>query len=174
MKPTQKISILNPFLLSSPTTSKPGSSIEMIANSPLNAHEDVKITASTDSGIAMTTITKIPTYVQYIRVIEFVRAQQEPSLRTSSILNAEYSAPCNNSHSDNIETSSLKIARTDVSPILNRNTSQAHDHQSVIHRTSRSPTNPNETSASFQTGNSLIGGDIWYNRQNLSRLAMYV
>ncbi|CAF2614879.1 unnamed protein product [Rotaria sp. Silwood2] len=166
MKPTQNLSLL------SPATSKQISPLDIMTNTPLSVHEDVRTTASIDSGIAMTTIHKIPTYIQYIRVIEFVRAQQEPSLRTSSILNTENSLSDNHTHNDNIETSSIKTVKADLSPILNRNLSQTSDNQSTTHRNSKSPINHNDTSSPFHIGNALIGGDVWYNRQNLSRLAM--
>ncbi|CAF1148846.1 unnamed protein product [Rotaria sordida] len=172
MKPTQNLSLLSPSLSSSPTTSKPISSLDMITNTPSSIHEDIRTTISTDSGIAMTTIHKIPTYIQYIRVIEFVRAQQEPLLRTPSILNTENSLSDNPIPNDNNETASTKTVRPDLSPILNRNINQTNDNQSTIQRNSKNPINHNDTSSPFHVGNSLIGGDVWYNRQNLSRLAM--
>ncbi|CAF1512910.1 unnamed protein product [Rotaria sp. Silwood1] len=173
MKPTQNSSLVSPSLLSSPTTSKQISPLDMMTNPSLSINEDIRTTASTDSGIAMTTIHKIPTYIQYIRVIEFVRAQQEPSLRTSSILNTENSLSDNHIHNDTIiETASIKTVKPDLSPILNRTINQTSDNQSIIYRNSKSPINNDISSSPFHVGNALIGGDVWYNRQNLSRLAM--
>ncbi|CAF3513084.1 unnamed protein product [Rotaria socialis] len=173
MKPAQKLALLTPSLLSASNTSKPA--LDMITNNPLSVHEDVQTTASTDSGIAMTTITKIPTYIQYIRVIEFVRAQQEPSIRSSSITNTEHSLS-DNPHNDNIDTSSVKTVTGDASSQSNKNISQKSDTQSTTRGNSKTQIIYNErsslSSSSFPVGNALIGGDVWYNRQNLSRLAM--
>jgi hypothetical protein len=165
MKSTQQLTLLPP----SPSTSKRISSSDNITNASSSIHEDIRITTSTDSGIALSTVPNLPTYIQYIRVIEFIRTQQEPSLRASSILNADNSLS-DNSHHDNIETASIKTVKPDLSPTLNPNV----DHQSVVRRNSRSPSNYNDTSSPFHVANALIGGDVWYNRQNLSRLAMYV
>jgi hypothetical protein len=179
VKSTQNLTLLSPSLLSSPTTSKrTPSSSDIVTTTSLSIHEDIRTTTSTDSGIAMTTIPNLPTYIQYIRVIEFIRAQQEPSLRTSSVLNAENSLSDNHHHhhhhNDNIETASIKTVKPDLSPIPNRHERHANDNQSVIRRNSKSPTNHNDTVTPFHVTNALIGGDVWYNRQNLSRLAMYV
>ena len=168
MKSTQNLSLLPPSLKPSPTACKrTPSSSDITANSSLSIHEEIRTTTSTDSGITMTTIPNLPTYIQYIRVIEFIRTQQEPSLRTSSVSNVEHSAI------DNIDTASIKTVKPDFSPMLNTN---SHDTQSVVYRNSKSPTNYNDTSSSspHHVTNALIGGDLWYNRQNLSRLAMYV
>jgi len=174
MKSTQNLTLLPPPLLLPPTTSKrTPSSSDIATTTSLSTHEEIRTTTSTDSGIAMTTIPKLPTYIQYIRVIEFIRAQQEPSLRTSSVLNAENSLS-NNYHNDNNETSSIKTVKADLSPKLNRIEHSINDNQAVIRRNSKSPTNHNDVSTPFSVTNALIGGDVWYNRQNLSRLAMYV
>ena len=123
MKSTQQISVVS-------------SSREVTPISSDTIHEDLT-TTSTDSGIAMTTISNLPTYIQYLRVIEFIRAQQE-----SSVIN--------------IETASIKTVIPELSPRPNQDIYQS------------------STSLPFHLANGLIGGDVWYNRQNLSRLAMYV
>jgi hypothetical protein len=169
MKSTQQLTLLPPSLLPSPTTSKRASSSDITTTTPSSIHEDIRTTASTDSGIAMSTVPKLPTYIQYIRVIEFIRAQQEPSLRTPSILNADNSLSDNN-HNDNVDSASIKTVKPDLSPTLN----SPIDNQIVIRRTSKSPSSYNDPSSPFHVANALIGGDVWYNRQNLSRLAMYV
>jgi hypothetical protein len=126
MKSTQQISVLPSSREVTPTSSDTITSI----------HEDLT-TTSTDSGIAMTTISNLPTYIQYLRVIEFIRAQQE-----SSVIN--------------IETASIKTVIPELSPKPNQDIYQS------------------STSLPFHLANGLIGGDVWYHRQNLSRLAMYV
>lgn len=112
------------------------------------------VRTSTDSGIALTNISNLPTYIQYIRVIEFIRAQQE-----SSILQREYSI------SDHpYETASIQTVKPEFSPIIQSLDEQNH----VLLRM-----NSQQMAGSFNLTNGLIGGDIWYNRQSLSRLAMY-
>ena len=168
MKPTKTLSSLNSSLT---IASKHMSSSDMMTNAALAIDDNRATTVSTDPSIAMTAIRKIPTYVQYIRVIEFVRIQ-EPSLRSSSILNAEDSTIDHYHNYNHMETESVKAVKTDLSAILDRNIS---DNQSAISKTNRTIMNHNNTSSPFHSTNaSLIGGDIWYNRQNLSRLAMYV
>ena len=148
MKSTQKLTLLPP-LLPSPTTSKrTPSSSDIVTTTSLSIHEEIRTTISTDSGIAMTTVPNLPTYIQYIRVIEFIRAQQEPSLRASSVINAENSLS-NNSHNDKIETSSIKTVRPDSPSISNRNEQHINDNQSVTYRNSKSPTNHNDISTPF-------------------------
>jgi hypothetical protein len=125
--------------------------------SSLNIHEEIT-TRSTDSGIAMTTISNLPTYIQYLRVIEFIRAQQNPEHLLQD---------------DLIETASIKTVKPELSPIIDRHikkVSQPNEEQLsstnlLLHVNSTSPINRNNS-------NGLIGGDVWYNRQNLSRLAM--
>jgi hypothetical protein len=173
MKSTQKLTLLSPSLLPSPIISKRTTSSDIITTTSVSTHEEIRTTTSTDSGIAMTTVPNLPTYIQYIRVIEFIRAQQEPSLRTSSVSNVENSLS-DNHHNDNIETASIKTVKPGLSPTLNRHELHTNDNQLVIRRHSRSPTNHNDISPPFHVTNALIGGDVWYNRQNLSRLAMYV
>src|SRR4051812_27467656 len=91
MKSTQKVTLISPPLIPSPTTTKRTTSSDILTQTSLSIHEEIRTTTSTDSGIAMTTVPNLPTYIQYIRVIEFIRAQQAPSLRTSSVSNAENS-----------------------------------------------------------------------------------
>jgi hypothetical protein len=161
MKSTQKLSLLPPLVI----PSSPPSSTDI----PTNTHEELRTTLSTDSGITMSTVPNLPTYIQYIRVIEFIRTQQEPSLRTLSVSNAGHSL------TDHIETASITTVKPDASPTLNLKVNQINDNQSVIYRNNKSPVNRNDTSSSsFHVTNALIGGDLWYNRQNLSRLTMYV
>jgi hypothetical protein len=173
MKSTQKLTLLPLSLSSSPSTTKRTPSSDIMTNTPLSIHEEIRTTTSTDSGIAMTTIPNLPTYIQYIRVIEFIRTQQPPSIRTSSILNAENSLSDTPSQHDNIETSSIKTVKPDISPSLNRNEQSTNDNQSILHRNSKTLLNHHDLSSQFHVTNALIGGDVWYNRQNLSRLAMY-
>jgi len=112
----------------------------------------------------MTIISNLPTYIQYLRVIEFIRAQQEPSILSDN----------------HIETASIKTVKPELSPIIDRhikNISQTNEEQLtstnlLLHANSKSPINQNNTSSQFNLANGLIGGDVWYNRQNLSRLAM--
>ena len=126
----------------------------------MKSHESVTMTSkelvrtSTDSGIAMTNISNLPTYIQYIRVIEFIRAQQE-----SSILQREYSIS-----DHHYETASIQTVKPEFSPII-----QPTDEQNPVLLRMNSQQMP----GSFNLTNGLIGGDIWYNRQSLSRLAMY-
>ncbi len=161
MKSTQKLNILPPSLLSSPATTERTPS----SDTSMSTHEEIRTTTSTDSGIAMTNVPNLPTYIQYIRVIEFIRAQQVPSLRTSSVSNAENLS--DNQPHENPETASIKTVRADLSP------TSINDNQSTVPRNSTSPTN-NDISSSFHVTHALMGGEVWYNRQNLSRLAMYV
>ncbi|CAF0885976.1 unnamed protein product [Adineta ricciae] len=139
-------------------------------NGSLSIHEEVT-TTSTDSGIAMTTISKLPTYIQYLRVIEFIRAQQE-----TSKCHIERSLSANH-----IETASTKTMKPDASPKLQKTLTdipQSNEQRlsltNVTFRiNNRSPIHYNHsTRSSFHTATGLIGGDVWYNRQNLSRLAM--
>jgi len=154
LKLTQKLSIL-------PTLSS--NEITPISSS---IHEEIT-TRSTDSGIAMTIISNLPTYIQYLRVIEFIRAQQE-----SSFINPD----------DLIETASIKTVKQELSPIIDTNIkkfSQSNEEQlnstDLLLREHRaSPINQNNRSSQIHLTHSLIGGDVWYNRQNLSRLAMYI
>jgi hypothetical protein len=163
MKSTQKLPLLPPLVVP-PTSQQTPSSTDILTNT----HEELRTTLSTDSGITMSTVPNLPTYIQYIRVIEFIRTQQEPSLRTLSVSNA------GNSLTDHIETASITTVKPDVSPTLNLKVHQINDNQSVMYRNSKSSINRNDTSSSFHVTNALIGGDLWYNRQNLSRLTMYV
>lgn len=176
MKCTQKL----PNLSSSPSIDKHklSSDINLPTSTTLSIHEDIRTTVSTDSGIAMTNVSNLPTYIQYLRVIEFIRAQQVSSIRTSSISNVENHLSDNTSQQqqqpqDNVEITSMKTFRADLSPNLNRNESLINDNQSIIYRNSKSSINQSELpSPTFQPTQGLIGGDVWYNRQNLSRLAM--
>jgi len=172
MKSTQKLNILPPSLLSSPTTTERTPSSDTFTNTSLSTHEEIRTTLSTDSGIAMTNVPNLPTYIQYIRVIEFIRAQQEPSLHTSSVSNAEHFPSDNHHHHENTETASIKTVKADLNQ--NRNEHSINDNQSNVSRNSKSPTNHNDIPPSFHVTHALMGGEVWYNRQNLSRLAMYV
>lgn len=130
--------------------------------SSLLVHEAVT-TTSTDSGITMTTVAKLPTYMQYLRVIEFVRAQQETT--TSDI---ERRSLVGNP----AETASARTMKPESSPQLSRLHEQRSSMTNVTLRANnRSPANQH-VSSSLQTTSGIIGGDVWYNRQNLSRLAM--
>jgi len=159
--PSREIASLN-----EPTSS------DIITHPPLSINEEIT-TTSTDSGIAMTIISNLPTYMQYLRVIEFIRAQQEPS-----ILNIERSLSANH-----IETASIKTVKAELSPPLDthfKTISQANEERlsptNVTFRVNnRSPIHHStSTTSSFHSAHGLIGGDVWYHRQNLSRLAMYV
>ena len=160
--PSREITSLN-----QPTSS------DIVPKTPSSIHEETTTTTSTDSGIAMTTISNLPTYLQYLRVIEFIRTQQE-----SSIINIERSLSANY-----IETASVKTIKAEISPSLDthfKTISQPNEDRLsptniTLRMNSRSPiVHSNSTTSSFHLANGLIGGDVWYNRQNLSRLAMYV
>ncbi|CAF0734655.1 unnamed protein product [Adineta steineri] len=169
MKSKLSLPSLTPSLLSSPPTTckRTSSSSDLTANSSSSIHEELRTTTSTDSGITMTTIPNLPTYIQYIRVIEFIRTQQEPSLRPSSLSNAEHSL------SDNIDTASIKTVKPESSPFQINVHQQISDTQTIVRRNSKSPINRHHDAPSpNHVTNALIGGDLWYNRQNLSRLAM--
>lgn len=165
MKITQKLSLL-------PATKSPSAS-EVLTTTSLSIHEEVGTTASTDSGIAMSTVSNLPTYIQYLRVIEFIRAQQIPSVRSSSISNPEHSLNEISSH-DNAETASIKTVKPERSPSPVRPRNSVKETPTLPRAQSRSPVHSAEPSSPFHLANALIGGDVWYNRQNLSRLAMYV
>jgi hypothetical protein len=159
MKSTQKLSLL-PVLPSSEITPINEPVVSDVASSSI--HEEIT-TASTDSGIAMTTISNLPTYIQYLRVIEFIRAQQEPSILSDN----------------HLETASITTVKPELSSIIDPDLSQPNEEQFsstnlLLRVNSRSPINHPNTSSQFHLANGLIGGDIWYHRQNLSRLAMYV
>lgn len=115
------------------------------------------VRTSTDSGIAITNISTLPTYIQYIRVIEFIRAQQE-----SSILHREYSIS-----DHHYETASIQTVKPEFSPI-SPSMDEPNNSTNVLSRM-----NSQQIPGAFNLTNGLIGGDIWYNRQSLSRLAMY-
>ena len=165
MKITQKLSLL-------PSAKCPLAS-EVLTATSLSIHEEVGTTTSTDSGIAMSTVSNLPTYIQYLRVIEFIRAQQIPSIRSSSISNPETSLTESNAN-DNAETASIKTVKPELSPTINRPRQSIKETASLPRTQSRSPMNSPESTSTFHLANALIGGDVWYNRQNLSRLAMYV
>ncbi len=121
----------------------------------LNIHEEIT-TISTDSGITMTTISNLPTYIQYLRVIEFIRAQQEPSL------------------SDNhLETASIQTVKAELSPIIDSNKIPQINEERLSPTNLNSRSSINRAPSQFNMADGLIGGDVWYNRQSLSRLAMY-
>ena len=167
VKSTQKLNIIPPSLLSSPATTERTPSSDTFTNTSVSTHEEIRTTLSTDSGIAMTNVSNLPTYIQYIRVIEFIRAQQVPSLRSSSVSNAENFLSDNQSP-ENPETASIRTVKADLSPTTNS------DNQSTVQRNSKSPINPNDIPSPYHVTHALMGGEVWYNRQNLSRLAMYV
>jgi hypothetical protein len=149
MKSTQQIPVI-------PSREITLISSDTITNTSSSIHEEIT-TTSTDSGIAMTIISNLPTYIQYLRVIEFIRAQQDPSIT-------------------NIETASITTVKPDLSPIFNTksNDEQTSSTNLMLRVNSTSPMNHSSTSSSFHLANGLIGGDVWYHRQNLSRLTMYV
>ena len=166
MKSTQKLTLIPPSLLSP--------SSDILTTTSLSTHEEIRTTISTDSGIAMTAVPNLPTYIQYLRVIEFIRAQQEPSLRAASISNAEHSTVDNHHGPENIDGASIKTVTANLSPNLNRTDPLINDNQSLVYRSSQGSSNPTDIPSPFHVTHPLIGGDVWYNRQNLSRLAMYV
>lgn len=170
MKSTQKLTLIPPSLLPSSTTP----SSDNLTTTSLSTHEEIRTTTSTDSGIAMTTVPNLPTYIQYLRVIEFIRAQQEPSIRAASVSNAEHSTMDNPQSPENIDGASIKTVTANLSPNLNRIDPPITDNQSLIYRSSHGSSNPTDIPSPFHVTHPLIGGDVWYNRQNLSRLAMYV
>ena len=119
-------------------------------------------TISKDSGITMASISNLPTYMQYLRVVEFIRAQQDPPLvNTDPFAFTE--------QLENAETASIKTVKPEQSPSIDllRETS-------IPAPEARTSINPSQTipPSSFPSSSALIGGNIWYNRQNLSRLAM--
>lgn len=170
MKSTQKLTLISPSLL--PPSTTPSSDI--LTTTSLSTHEEIRTTTSTDSGIAMTAVPNLPTYIQYLRVIEFIRAQQEPSIRAASVSNAEHSTVDNHHGQENIDGASIKTVTANLSPNLNRTDPLINDNQSLVYRSSQGSSNPNDIPSPFHVTHPLIGGDVWYNRQNLSRLAMYV
>jgi hypothetical protein len=170
VKCTQKISHSPSSMLSS---SKCASSSDVMPAASPSIHEDMGTITSTDSGIAMSIVPNLPTYIQYLRVIQFIRAQQIPSLRASSISNADQSLSSDHAN-DNSETASIKTVKLEISPVLPGNQSSHVDTQPILRTNSKSPINSTDTASPFHLTNALIGGDVWYNRQNLSRLAMYV
>lgn len=90
----------------------------------------------------MATISNLPTYIQYYRVIEFIRAQEEPSMADE-----QRRHPI-----ESVEPASSRTRKFDASSSQNPlATTEGRSNHSI---------------------NRLIGGDVWYNRQNLSRLAM--
>ena len=153
------------------SVSEPSAS-DFRTNGSSSIHEEVT-TTSIDSGIAMTTISKLPTYIQYLRVIEFIRAQQE-----TSKCHIERSLSANH-----IETASVKTMKPDASPKIQKtltDTPQSKEQRLSLTNVTFRINNQSSvhynhsTRSSFHTAAGLIGGDVWYNRQNLSRLAMYV
>lgn len=168
-KPTQDLSLVSS---SETTTENESISSNATNNKVSSTNEEIQ----RDTNISITKLSSLPTYIQYLRVIEFIRAQQEPSvLDTKNILS--------DTHIDNLDTASIITVKPESSPVLNKHTekmSQSNEESlnstNVLLRTnSKSPTNHQNTSSSpFHLANGLIGGDVWYHRQNLSRLAMYV
>ena len=140
----------------------------------LKSHQQVSIVSSdeatptndnheqnplTNTEISMTRIANLPTYVQYLRVIDFIRAQQETSIVNPDVLQ---STP------DQLaDTSSIQTVKPDASPTSN-------EHGNVLFREqNKSPTHPmTSTLSHFHSNTALIGGDSWYHRQSLSRLTM--
>lgn len=171
MKTTQRLSLLPPSLLSSSQHAAPS---DIVTNTSSSTHEEARTTTSTDSGIAMTTIPNLPTYIQYLRVIEFIRAQQVPSMRASSMLHADSSLSDRVDPTESIETASIRTVKPELSPGPNSDSHRTHETQVMLRTNSKSPIHSNDTSSPFHLANALIGGDVWYHRQNLSRLAMYV
>ena len=130
-------------------------------------------TQKNPGGITMSKdISNIPTYTQYIRVIDFIRAQKAPSVRSSSISNPEHSL-IDHSHENN-ETATMKTVKPDLVAENQSNAHRLSEHQMSLPSNSKSPIHSAELSSPFDLTTALIGGDAWYNRQNLSRLAMYV
>jgi len=171
IKLKQQFSILPSLSSNEITTPPPVNELISSDNISSSIHEEIT-TTSTDSGIAMTTISNFPTYIQYLRVIEFIRVQQE-----SSIINPEHSL------ADNLtDTASIKTVKPGLSPILDThiqklsqsNEEQVSSNDLLLRVNSTSPIHNNNKSSQFNLAHGLIGGDIWYSRQNLSRLAMYV
>ena len=149
------------LLLAVHNISKELKSTEKLSSSPSpvtsNIQEDT-IGTSTDSGIAMTNISNLPTYIQYIRVIEFIRAQQEES---------------NSDH--HYETASIQTMKPEFSPIVAANEESNNSNNVLLRMNSSSLMNQQATTPGyFNLNHGLIGGNVWYNRQSLSRLTMYV
>lgn len=130
--------------------------------------QDETATISKDSGIAMNSISNLPTYMQYLRVVEFIRAQQG-----SSLINTDPFA-LNNHQLENTETASITTVKPELSPSIEMAANA--EGASVNHAQSRGnplhPVTSLDIPSTFQSASTLIGGDIWYNRQNLSRLTM--
>ena len=172
VKSSQTPSLLPPPLLSPSEASQSVTPSDVLNTASSSINGEIPTTTSSDSGIAMSTVLNLPTYIQYLRVIEFIRAQQIPSIRTSSLSNADQSLP--EPSTDNPETASIRTVRPDSSPTLARTQPRSSETQPMFRTNSRSPINSVETTSPLHSANSLIGGDVWYNRQSLSRLAMYV
>jgi hypothetical protein len=170
LKSTQKLSPLSLLPTKELSSFNEPITSDIVTNPSSSIHEEIT-TISTDSGIALTTISNLPTYIQYLRVIEFIRTQQE-----SSMSNIEHSLSDNH-----LETASIKTVKPDVSPTMDTHEEiLPHSNEEkitiipVIPRTnSKSLINIHNPSSPFHMANGLIGGDVWYNRQSLSRLAMY-
>ncbi|CAF1205861.1 unnamed protein product [Rotaria sordida] len=143
--------------------------------SSLSSNENEKLTSiPTDSDIAMAQFSNHPTYIQYLRVIEFIRAQQE-----HSVLNTRQSL--SDTRINNVDTESIKTVKENLSPVLSTVTnriSQSNEESSnstnvIFHPQSKGLIHHKLSSASTShLTDGLIGDDVWYNRQSLSRLAM--
>lgn len=90
-----------------------------------------------DSSISLNQMRNLPTYTQYLRVVEFVRTQQE------NLVNNEQ-----------METASIQT----IKAVLNNEMNLENP--------------PLSACSAFPSTSGLIGGNLWSNRQNLSRLAM--
>ncbi|CAF3353384.1 unnamed protein product [Rotaria socialis] len=169
MRLTQSLSLVES--LSPNDVTIENDAFENTINISSNIHEELTST-SMQSDIVMAKLSNFPTYIQYLRVIEFIRTQEPSILNTKSSLS--------DTPMENYDTASIKTVKAELSPMINVQTekiSQSNEESlssrnAIVRTNSRSPTNQTSTSSPFHLANGLIGGDVWYNRQNLSRLAM--
>ncbi|CAF0802349.1 unnamed protein product [Rotaria sp. Silwood1] len=156
MKSTQNLPLMSSLALNEITIENETNSSDTMTNKSLNMNEE-SITIPTDSNITMTQSSHHPTYIQYLRVIEFIRAQQE-----QSILNTKQTL--SDTPIDNCDTASIQTVKQELSPVLNTTTETTLQTNEESSNSTNIILNPNTFG--------LIGGDVWFNRQNLSRLAM--
>lgn len=140
------------------------SSSEVASTNTFNTHEDHGTINSADSGITVSSVSNLPTYVQYLRVIEYIRAQEISSVRSLSVSDHQ---------NENIETASIQTVKADIQRRSVQNNSLTSESSLIQQSNSKSPLHAVDNPASLKLSSALIGGDVWYNRQNLSRLAMY-
>ncbi|CAF3306214.1 unnamed protein product [Rotaria sp. Silwood2] len=176
MKSTQNLLSMSPLPSQEIITENETNSSDTMTNKSSNMHEE-QTTISTDTKIAMAQSSNHPTYIQYLRVIDFIRAQQE-----QSIINTKQTLT--DTPIDNNDTASIKTVKQELSPVLNTftektpelNEESLNSTNMFLNTDSKIPISHqisvSSSSSSFHLTNGLIGGNVWYNRQSLSRLAM--